>query len=52
VFAAPVVFRVIDFAVTGRRGARQAIGGGHAAVPADWRAFLDFADRHVRAAGN
>jgi hypothetical protein len=23
--------------------------GGHAAVPADWKAFLDFADRHYRA---
>jgi len=21
------------------------------AVPADWKAFLDFADRHLRAAG-
>ena len=25
--------------------------GGHTAVPADWTAFLDFADRHFRAAG-
>jgi hypothetical protein len=25
--------------------------GGHMAVPADWKAFLDFADRHFRAAG-
>lgn len=25
--------------------------GGHAAVPADWKAFLDFAERHYRAAG-
>jgi hypothetical protein len=25
---------------------------GHAAVPADWKAFLDFADRHFRAKGN
>jgi hypothetical protein len=24
--------------------------GGHTAVPADWKAFLDFADRHYRAA--
>jgi len=24
---------------------------GHTAVPADWRAFLDFADRHYKAAG-
>jgi hypothetical protein len=24
---------------------------GHTAVPADWKAFLDFADRHFRAAG-
>jgi hypothetical protein len=23
--------------------------GGHMAVPADWKAFLDFADRHLRA---
>ncbi len=23
--------------------------GGHMAVPADWKAFLDFADRHIRA---
>jgi hypothetical protein len=25
--------------------------GGHAAVPADWKAFLDFAERHFRPAG-
>jgi hypothetical protein len=25
--------------------------GGHMAVPADWKAFLDFADRHIRAPG-
>lgn len=24
--------------------------GGHKAVPAEWKAFLDFADRHYRAA--
>ena len=24
-------------------------GGGHTAVPADWKAFLDFAERHFRA---
>ena len=25
--------------------------GGHTAVPADWKAFLDFADRHYKGAG-
>ena len=24
---------------------------GHTAVPADWKAFLDFADRHFKAGG-
>jgi hypothetical protein len=24
--------------------------GGHTAAPADWRAFLDFAERHYKAA--
>jgi hypothetical protein len=25
---------------------------GHTAVPADWKAFLEFADRHFRASGS
>jgi hypothetical protein len=24
--------------------------GGHTVLPADWKAFLDFADRHFKAA--
>jgi hypothetical protein len=40
----------LDTPVTGGSLAFHYHSGGHAAVPADWKAFLDFADRHYRAA--
>jgi hypothetical protein len=40
----------LDKPVTGGSLAFHYHSGGHAAVPADWKAFLDFADRHYKAA--
>jgi hypothetical protein len=39
----------MDAPVTGGDLAFHYHSGGHMAVPADWRAFLDFAERHFRA---
>jgi hypothetical protein len=39
----------LDAPVTGGDLAFHYHSGGHAAVPADWKAFLDFAERHFRA---
>ena len=39
----------LDTPVTGGDLAFHYHSGGHMAVPADWKAFLDFADRHFRA---
>jgi hypothetical protein len=39
----------LDAPVTGGDLAFHYHSGGHMAVPADWKAFLDFADRHFRA---
>jgi hypothetical protein len=41
----------LDTPITGGDLAFHYHSGGHMAVPADWKAFLDFADRHIRAAG-
>ena len=41
----------LDTPVTGGDLAFHYHSGGHMAVPADWKAFLDFADRHLRAPG-
>ena len=38
----------LDAPVTGGDLAFHYHSGGHMAVPADWKAFLDFADRHFR----
>lgn len=38
----------LDQPVTGGDLAFHYHSGGHMAVPADWKAFLDFADRHFR----
>ena len=40
----------LDRPVTGGGLAFHYHSGGHAAVPADWRAFLEFADRHFKGA--
>ena len=39
----------LDAPVTGGDLAFHYHSGGHMAVPADWKAFLDFAERHFRA---
>jgi hypothetical protein len=39
----------LDTPITGGDLAFHYHSGGHMAVPADWNAFLDFADRHFRA---
>jgi hypothetical protein len=39
----------LDAPVTGGDLAFHYHSGGHMAVPADWKAFLDFAERHLRA---
>ena len=41
----------LDKPVTGGDLAFHYHSGGHMAVPADWKAFLDFADRHIRTPG-
>ena len=38
----------LDAPVTGGDLAFHYHSGGHMAVPADWKAFLDFAERHFR----
>jgi hypothetical protein len=40
----------LDKPITGGDLAFHYHSSGHTAVPADWKAFLDFADRHFRAA--
>ena len=40
----------LDTPVTGGDLAFHYHSGGHTAVPTDWKAFLDFADRHFRSA--
>jgi hypothetical protein len=40
----------LDQPMTGGHLAFHYHSGGHMAVPADWKAFLDFAERHFRAA--
>ena len=40
----------LDRPVTGGTLAFHSHSGGHAAVPADWKTFLDFAGRHFQAA--
>jgi hypothetical protein len=42
----------LDKPVTGGDLAFHYHSGGHMAVPADWKAFLDFADRHFKAAAS
>jgi hypothetical protein len=42
----------LDTPITGGDLAFHYHSGGHMAVPADWKAFLDFADRHIRALGS
>ena len=41
----------LDTPITGGDLAFHYHSGGHMAVPADWKAFLDFVDRHIRAPG-
>jgi hypothetical protein len=41
----------LDAPVAGGDLAFHYHSGGHMAVPADWKTFLDFADRHMRAPG-
>jgi len=38
----------LDAPVTGSGLGFHYHGGGHQAVPADWKAFLDFAERRFR----
>ena len=42
----------LDAPITGGDLAFHYHSGGHMAVPADWKAFLEFADRHFRVTGS